>query len=201
MVTILKRILKIRQPKPKYKIIKEIAHRWSPRFFSEEKISQNHLKIIFEAARWTPSAHNRQPWYFYYAEKGAESYKKLLSTLSNYNQTWAKTASVLILACAIIKDERGENQFAFYDLGASVISLILQAQSLGYYCRQIGLSDKEKEKVKKIFKLPTNLEPFIIIAVGKLGDYQKAPKEIIDWELDPKPRKEDFFTKLTLDQK
>jgi nitroreductase len=154
-----------------------------------------HLKIIFEAARWTPSAHNRQPWYFYYAEKGTNPYKILFSTLNEYNQSWTKTAPILILACSITKDEQGDNPFAFYDLGASVISLILQAQSLGYYVRQMALFDKEK--VKKFFKLGENFEPFIIIALGKIGDYITAPKEIVEMEIDPRPRKTDWFKKLS----
>jgi nitroreductase len=172
-----------------------MARRWSPRYFSDKKIHLNHLKIIFEAARWAPSAHNRQPWYFYYAEKGTKPYKTLFSTLNEYNQSWAKTAPILILACAITKDKEGNNPFAFYDLGASVISLVLQAQSLGYYARQMALFDKEK--VKKIFQLEENLKPFIIIALGKIGDYKTAPKEIVEMEIDPRPRKKDLFRKLS----
>jgi len=77
-------ILKIRKPKPKYKVLKEIAERWSPRYFSRGKISKSHLKIIFEAARWAPSGHNRQPWYFYYAKKGTGAYKNLFLTLFSF---------------------------------------------------------------------------------------------------------------------
>ncbi len=196
MVITFNDIIKIRRPKPKYKIIKEIAERWSPRYYSDKKIPLSHLKIIFEAARWTPSAHNRQPWYFYYAAKETKPYKILFSTLNEYNQSWAKTAPILILACAITKDGQADNPFTFYDLGASVISLILQAQSLGYYAREMALFDKEK--VKKIFKLEENLKPFIIIALGKIGDYKTAPKEIIEMEIDPRPRKTDLFKKLSL---
>lgn len=196
MTTTFSDILKIRRPRPKHKIIKEIAKRWSPRYYSDKKIPLSHLKIIFEAARWAPSAHNRQPWYFYYTEKETQAYKILFSTLNEYNRSWAKTAPILILACAITKDGQGDNLFAFYDLGATVISLILQAQSLGYYAREMGLFDKEK--VKKIFKLEKNLEPFIIIALGKIGDYKSAPEEIVEMEIDPRPRKKDLFKKLSL---
>jgi nitroreductase len=188
------KILKVRKPKTKYKLIKEMAQRWSPRYFSNEPISENHLKIIFEAARWAPSGHNQQPWYYYYTKKGATAYKKLFSTLDDYNQSWAKTAPLLVLACAIKSNKEGENPFAFYDLGASVICLILQAQSLGYYARQMGLFDKEK--VKKFFKLGKKIQPFIVIALGKIGDYQTTPKEIIETELDPRPRKTDLAKEL-----
>ena len=189
-MTIANDITKIHQPKPKYKIIKEISERWSPRYFSDKPVSDNHLNIIFEAARWAPSGHNAQPWCFYYAKKGTNSYNKLFSTLNDYNQTWAKTAPLLILACAITSD----NPYAIYDLGAAVLSLVLQAQSLDYYARQMALFDQKK--AKQIFKLEKNLQPFIIIAMGKIGDHNHAPKEIVELELDPRPRKTDFFKEL-----
>lgn len=189
-MTIAKDITKTHQPQPKYKIIKEISQRWSPRYFFDEPILENHLNIIFEAARWAPSGHNDQPWYFFYTKKGTTSYDKLFSTLVDYNQSWAKTAPTLILACAIT----GDNPYAIYDLGAAVLSLVLQAQSLGYHARQMALFDQEK--VKQIFKLEKNLQPYIIIAMGKIGDHNRAPKEIIELEISPRPRKTDFFKEL-----
>lgn len=176
-----------RRPKPRYPVIKEIRERFSPRFFSTDPVKEKDLNSIFEAARWTPSGHNHQPWYFYYVKKGTASYNKLFSTLYDYNQAWAKSAPALILACAITKNEKGENPFAFYDLGAAVISLILQAQSLGYYSRQMGMFNKEK--VKQMFKLDKNYQPFIVIALGKIGNYKDASEDMIKMELDPRPRK------------
>jgi len=194
MISDVNKILKIHLPRSKYKVISEIAKRWSPRHYSDKKISEKHLDIIFEAARWTPSAHNDQPWYFYYAHKGTTAYNKLFSTLDEYNQEWAKTVPLLIVACAMTTNARGKNIYAFYDLGASVISLILQAQSLGYYSRQMALFDKEK--VKEFFKLGKSYEPYVVIAMGHLGDYDKADKKIIDYELDPRPRKSNISKRL-----
>jgi len=194
MTTIIKDIIKKRLPGPRQPIIKEISQRWSPRFYSAKQIPLNHLKIIFEAARFAPSAYNHQPWYFYYAKKGSDSYKKLFSTLNDNNRLWAVSAPILILACYETKNENGKNSFSLYDLGASVISLILQTQSLGYFARQMGLFDKDK--TKKIISLKKNLEPFIIIALGKIGDYRKAPKVIVALDLDRRPRKTDIFKEI-----
>ncbi|HBC72964.1 MAG: Nitroreductase family protein [Candidatus Amesbacteria bacterium GW2011_GWB1_47_19] len=194
MITVITKIIRIHLPRPRYKIISEIALRWSPRHYSDEKIPQEHINIIFEAPRWAPSGHNHQPWYFYTAKKGTGIYEKLFSTLDEYNQSWAKTAPLLILACAITSNTEGKNPYAFYDLGAAVLSLILQAQSLGYYSRQMALFDKQK--VKEFFKLDKNHEPFTIIAMGKIGDYTKASKQVIDYEFDPRPRKTDLVKEL-----
>ena len=41
-----------------------------------------------------------------------------------------------------------------------------------------------------------NIEPFIIIALGKIGDYRKAPKAIVALDLDPRPRKKGIFREI-----
>lgn len=187
-------ILKIRKPKPKYPIIKEIAERFSPRFFSEEKITQKEIDKIFEAARLTPSAYNNQPWLFYWAQKGDKIFDKLFSCLSSYNQGWAKTAPFLVLCCFTEESERGKNPYAVYDLGAAVISLILQAKAAGIYARQMALFDHGK--VKKLFKLEKNYQPFIIVTLGKIGNYLQAPQEIIEKDSKKKVLKDKIALKL-----
>jgi len=187
-------IRKIREPQTRFPVLKEIQKRFSPRFYSSEPVKEKDLRSIFEAARWTPSGHNNQPWHFYYTEKGTDSYAKLFSTLNEYNQSWAHTAPLLILCCAIPKNIHGDNPFAYYDLGAAVITLVLQAHHVGYYSRQMGMFDKKD--VKKMFPLDKGHEPFIIIAMGKIGDYTTAPQKIIDLELDPRPRKTDIAQRL-----
>jgi len=196
MISVIDRILKIHQPKPKYKIIKEIANRWSPRHYSGKKVPLKHINIILEASRWAPSGHNHQPWDFYFSQKGTDAYQKLFSALEKYNQSWAKTAPLLILACAVTTIPEGKNPYAYYDLGAAVFSLVIQAQSLGYYSRQMALFDKQK--VKKYFRLEKNLQPYIIVAVGKIGDYTKASQLVINYELDPRPRKTNLVKELKL---
>ena len=132
------RIIKTHLPKPKYKIIDLIAKRWSPRNYLDTKIPKSDIQKMFEAARWAPSAHNSQPWYFYWAQKPTKSYQKLFSSLDPYNQAWAETASLLILACVDLKEK---SKYAHYDLGQATFSLVLQAHSLGYYCRQMAMFD------------------------------------------------------------
>lgn len=56
------------------------------------------MDILFEAARFAPSARNYQPWYFYWARTGSPAFKKLLACLPEGNQ-WAASANILIVAC------------------------------------------------------------------------------------------------------
>ena len=102
MVSIIDEILKIHQPRPRYKVISEITKRWSPRHYSDEIIPIKDINIIFEAARWAPSAHNHQPWYFYFAKKGTDAFNKLFSTLDKYSLLSAARTRI-ITDCVHIK--------------------------------------------------------------------------------------------------
>lgn len=185
-------IIKIRKPQPDHQIINEIANRFSPRYFSEEIVKENDINIIFEAARFAPSGWNFQPWYFYWAEKKGKTYNKIVSCLTRYNR-FAKTAPILIVAC-FIKKFKGKKSYYRHDLGAAVMSLVLQAQHLGYYCRQMG--QYNKNKLKKMLNLNSIHNPFVIIALGKLGDYKNIDEVLLKRELELKPRKKDFVRKL-----
>ena len=74
------------------------------------------------------------------------------------------------------------------------MSLVLQAQYLGYYCRQMG--DFNKNKLIKLLNINKTNNPFVIIALGKLGDYKNINDRLLKRELDPRPRKKDFVKKL-----
>ena len=102
---------------------------------------------------------------------------------------WAKEAPVLILACYIDEDKYGKNAYAQYDLGQAVSALVYQAQILGYYTHQMAGFDREKAK-KLIDK---NHNPFVLIALGKIGDYEKADKKIVEKDKAPKERKEKWY--------
>src|SRR3989338_1138895 len=185
-------IIKIRKPRPDYPVITEIANRFSPRYFLDKKVGIDDINSIFEAARFAPSGWNYQPWYFYWTKKEDTSYNKIISCLTKYNR-FAKTAPVLIVAC-FIKKFKGRKTYYRHDLGAAVMSLVLQAQHLGYYCRQMGQFNKSK--LKKMLDIDNIHHPFVIIALGKLGDYKNIDEGLLKRELELKPRKKDFVRKL-----
>jgi nitroreductase len=191
-------IIAIRIPQPRFSVINAITKRFSPRIFSSEQIPQEHIYSICEAARLTPSAKNLQPWLFYWTRKGAKAYEALFSCVGERN-LWAKTAPLVILASYNPLDQKGEtNIWAQYDLGQAVISLILQAQELGYYARQIGIFDTEK--AKQVLAVPNPYKPFILISLGKIGtdeDYKSANKDFAEKDLIPAVRKDSIAQELS----
>ncbi|MFH1608961.1 MAG: nitroreductase family protein [Patescibacteria group bacterium] len=188
-----KKIIEFKKTRLKFPITEELATRFSPRFFKEDKIDSRILDSIFEAARWAPSAYNYQPWYFYWTQKNSAFYKKIFSCLSERNE-WAKTAPVFVVACYLKKREGHINKFAQYDLGSSTMSIITQAQSLGIYARQMGLFNKEK--LQSFLKISRDYVPFVVIAIGKIGDYKKIDKNLLERELQKRTRKVSISKKI-----
>lgn len=155
-------------------MIKAIKNRFSPRKFSTESVTDKELKKIFEAARVSPSCYNHQPWFYYWAKKGTAGFEKLGSLLMEGN-LWAKEAGVLILACYEAETDRGENAYAQHDLGLASMSLVLQAQKLGYHSHQMAGFDKEK--ATEVIGMPKTRKPFVMMAIGKLGDEKQEKRE------------------------
>src|SRR5438046_5160868 len=64
---------------------------------SGERISEQELMQLFEAARWAPSSFNAQQWRALYARRGTEHWPVFFDLLVEGNKSWAKNAAVLVL--------------------------------------------------------------------------------------------------------
>ncbi|MCS6956598.1 MAG: nitroreductase family protein [Patescibacteria group bacterium] len=182
-------IINLKTSKTNIPINKIFKNRFSPRVFSNNDVLDKDLEIIFEAVRFSPSSYNLQPWYFYVAKKNSSFFERICSILMEGNK-WAEKAPVLIIACYIKDSKYGENHYAQYDLGQAVATLVYQAQDLGYYTHQMaGFNhNKAKELVKD-----KNHIPWVVIALGKIGDYQKADEKLVKIDNYKPQRKERIF--------
>lgn len=179
-------IINIKKSNLKADIIDVLKNRFSPRIFLEEEVKDEDIKKIFEAAHWSPSCFNIQPWFFYYAKNRNSGFRRISSSLTKGN-SWAKKAPVLIVGCYIDTTSHGKNSYAMYDLGQAVFSLVIQAQSLGYYCHQMAGFDKDK--IGQDIGIKEPIIPHVLIAIGKIGDYEKADKQIADGDFTKRERK------------
>ncbi len=171
-------------------VLPVVASRWSARSFADREVSSVDLTKIFEAARWSASAYNEQPWRFLVGARGSETYKKIFSTLLGFNQAWAGAAPILILGAAstTFSHNGSANAYALYDLGAATGALTLQAAALGL--RTHSMAGFDHEAARQIFQIPGN---YLIGAVIALG-YQGEPSalslpQLINLETAPRARK------------
>ncbi|AFZ58219.1 nitroreductase family protein [Anabaena cylindrica FACHB-243] len=183
---------------PQYPIHQLLQQRWSPLAFAEKQIEAETLYSLLEAARWSASSYNEQPWYFIVAtQENPEEFSKLLSCLVEPNQVWAKNVPVLMISVAKLNFEKNgqPNRHAFYDLGGAVCSLVIQATSLGLFVHQMAGFDASK--AQDLYSIPEGYEAVSAIAIGYPGDPQTLPEQYQQREFAPrqrKPQQEFVFT-------
>ncbi len=123
-----------------FKLMPEIADRWSPRAFADKPVENKKLLRVLEAARWAPSSRNEQPWRFIIAQKGDAHYDRLFEGLDEGNRKWAWTAPVIAATLGKRKFDYKdrENHFHMHDLGLAMGNLLAQATHEGLYVHQMA---------------------------------------------------------------
>lgn len=173
-----------------YEIFALLKQRYSPRTFKNVRIKKQHLNQLFEAARWSPSSNNIQPWRFIYAEKNSEAYQNIISCLSDFNKEWATNAPLLMLT-AYDEETRDHkvNFHALHDLGLAVGNMTTQAQYMGIAMHQMAGLDWKK--AKKLFHVPENFHVTSAIALGYYGgELDKLSLELQKAELKERQRRD-----------
>lgn len=163
---------------PEYAIDPIFINRWSPRAFDSTPVSEEVVKSLFEAARWSPSCYNEQPWLFLYAVSG-EELKLFRSLLVEFNQTWAVNAPVIGFLFARRRFARNDkpNDWAAFDSGAAWMAMTIQARMLGLYTH--GMGGFHKDRVYETLGVPEDdYEAVCAFAIGMYGDREALPDDM-----------------------
>jgi nitroreductase len=166
-----------------------IAKRWSARAFSTKPVEKLKLLSILEAARWAPSSRNEQPWhYIVFTNENQEKLNMARSVLLEIND-YAKRAPILI--CAITKktysDNGVYNKLHFHDLGAANENMFLESFNQSLIMHEMGGFDREK--ARKVFKIPDDYELGVMIAIGYQDSHQVLPERYREMAHSPRKRK------------
>jgi len=167
-----------------------IANRRSPRAFSEQPIESAKLLSLFEAARWSPSSANEQPWRFIVATKNdTRVFSSLVESLMEGNRRWAERAPALVLALAQSTYSKTGTAYrhSWYDLGQSVALLSVEATALGLAVHQMGGFDSDK--ARQLLSIPDGFEPVVAFAVGYPDQPSTLPDDLRKRERAPRSRK------------
>ncbi|HLP23199.1 MAG TPA: nitroreductase family protein [Microbacteriaceae bacterium] len=167
-----------------------LAERWSPRAFDERhELSEETLVGLLEAARWSPSANNSQPWRFIVGIRGQDAFHVIAEHLGGFNRSWAASASALIVN--IVDSELGEGHqpvWHEYDLGQAVAHLTVQASAVGLHTHQMGGVDRDG--LAAALGLAPRYRVLSVTAIGAIGDPEALPEPLRARELAPRSRKE-----------
>ena len=176
---------------PAHEILDVFAERWSPRAFADRPVEPEKIRRMLEAARWTMSSYNEQPWRYVVASRhdDPEAYENLLHCLNEFNRKWAQHAPVLMMSfykTTFSQNDR-PNRCAPHDLGAASAALTFQATAMDLYVHQ--MAGIEKDVVRETYDVPDDFEPMAGLAVGYLGDPAMLSESKQSSEKSPRSRK------------
>lgn len=152
-------------------ILETIKQRRSVRRYKPDPVPEDVLRRVLDAARFSPSGKNLQPWKFIIVND--ESLKKRLAVAS-VGQSFIAEAPLVVVACAFPDDcySRMGNYMKSWpiDVAIAVEHLMLQAQEEGLGTCWIGAF--EETEVKSLLNVPQDVK---VLALTPLGYPDENP--------------------------
>jgi nitroreductase len=172
-----------------FSVMDVLEQRWSPRAFDrDEVLDENRLGPAFEAARWSPSSGNSQPWTFMVGFRGDDVFQTIVGTMASGNQVWAEHAGAVVANIASVVDAEGNPQsHAVYDLGQAVAHFSVQATAEGLMVHQMGGFDAQT--LGRELELDSSQRVVTLMAIGSMGDPAELPERLQLREAQPRSRK------------
>ena len=150
-----------------------IKKRESCRSYKGEKVSREKLNAIVEAARYSPSASNSQPWRFIIVDE-ADRAKQLAEYIGDRQKgvnDFAQQVSSFIIVLqtkaklnARIAEHFGDEFFTEMAMGSIMAYLTLKATDEGLSTCILGWFDEQK--IKEMLQIPEEPKIRLIISVG-----------------------------------
>jgi nitroreductase len=169
-----------------------VLKRRSIRRFTEDGVSDEELRKIFEAVRWSPSWSNTQAWEFIVI-RDKDMISKVVGTYSEKNPATkcSLAASALIVVCAKTRvsgcyggqQSTKYDSWFMFDLGIATQTLCLTAHEMGLGTVVVGLMDHDA--AKQVVSLPDGYEVAAVIPIGrpavepKEGPTRKAVTDMV----------------------
>ena len=160
----------------------QFVERWSPRAIDSKPLTDDEVASLFEAARWSPSCFNEQPWLFVYG-RSPEDHGRIAGLLVDANRSWAEKAPLLgvVFARRAFTRNGNPNRWGTFDSGAASFALALQANKLGLVSHFMGGFDAEAS-YEALGVSADEYEAMAAFAVGQQGDAEELPEGLRERE-------------------
>ena len=146
-----------------------IRSRLTVRSFKPDPVPQSVVRSMLQAARWSPSARNRQPWNFIVIQN-----RETLAQIGGIASSGGFIGGAP-LAVAVVMDRGGRPEF---DAGRSLQQMELAAWSLGVGGCVAGVRGEENDKVKELLGIPEDKELVTVVAFGYPTDEAAAGTKV-----------------------
>jgi nitroreductase len=172
-------------------VLPVLTQRRSPRAYSSQPVAADALNQIFTAASSAASCFGEQPWRYLVGSRAtsADAYDKILASMGEFNQVWAKNAPILVVSIAKLhfSHDDNPNAWARHDVGQATATLAIQATELGLQIHQMaGFS---ADKIRAAFNIPAGYEPVAVFTLGYPGDPAMLSDGLREKETAPRVRK------------
>lgn len=161
-----------------------IQHRYSVREFKSDLIESDLLHQALEAARFAPTAANRQPFRLIVIH--TQGKKEELFRI--YSRNWFVNAPIIVCACGILGEGwvRADGK-SYIDVDIAIVMdhFSLAAADLGLGTCWVASFDVSA--AREVLNLPENVEPLVFMPLGyaadEIGDKVRKPmSELIYYE-------------------
>ncbi len=150
-----------------------VQRRRSVRAYRKDPVDDALVTQVLEAARWAPTACNRQPFRLIVIHTAGRE-RELLRI---YGEDWFVEAPIVICMCALPREawsRRDSKNYADVDATIAMDHLVLAAADLGLGTCWIAAFDPAAARAA--LALPPDVEPLAFTPLGRPAD-QPRPKE------------------------
>lgn len=168
-----------------------LTNRWSPRVYDPTHVvTKDQVLRLAEAARWSASGNNAQPWRLGFTHRGEELFEKISDgMLSGFNASWAPNASLYVLAFANKFKADGselDRHAAYFNNALATSQLVFEAEAMGLKAHYMGGVMHDE-----ILKLVGVSDAWLtcVITIGAQGDSANVSDELKQRESAPRERK------------
>ena len=158
-----------------------LKSRRSIRKYKSTPIEDEKIKKCLEAARWAPSASNKQPWEFIIVKD--EKVRKKFAEIHPYAKFVAESPVVFVP----LTNPEIHAKYHMSDTGSSIMHFMIEAHSLGLGTCWAGVIGASFEpELKKLLNIPDHLNIMAIVALGYPDQTRESSRkpmdELVHWE-------------------
>lgn len=158
------------------------------RQFTDEPVSDEHLRALTEVARWSGSGRNTQPWRFILV-RDVSLIRELWQL--GVPQTRSLETAMAVIAISMPNDDERAAGLA-YDEGRAAERILIAASMLGIGAGIAWVRGDVREQAAKLLELPPDRFVRTLMSVGHPTAEARAPRtapgearlpadEVVDW--------------------
>ncbi len=159
-----------------------LKSRRSIRKYKSKPVEEEKLNKCLEAARWAPSASNKQPWEFLIVKD--EVMRKKFAEIHPYAKFVAESPVVFIP----LTNPEIHSKYHMSDTGLTILHFMIQAHAEGLGTCWAGVIGTSFEsELKKLLNVPDNLNIMALVALGYPDQERESSRkeldELVHWDM------------------